>query len=243
MIRRFAALVAGAVVMLALAAGAWAAFAPLPAGSRELAFLIPPGTAARVKAGAPFTVLPSPVQLTLGIRDILVLTNDDEVMHQLGPVLLGAPPDLPHPLPKPGAIPVRVFPSRVGDADALHRARATGRPRAPALAAGQLVRGSVQVLRARKVANRLAVLGIPRYNRAPMRLFSRQVVRFGILLLAVRVVMDMAMPHSPGAFRLDPLTSVQAAGAPHQAIAASGTGRSHPGAWGVQSPGTSSISV
>ncbi|MGH2607897.1 MAG: hypothetical protein ACRDHF_02305 [Tepidiformaceae bacterium] len=52
-----------------------------------------------------------------------------------------------------------------------------------------------------------------------MRLFSRQVVRFGILLLAVRVVMDMATPHSPGAFRLDPLTSVQAAGAPLQAIA------------------------
>lgn len=87
--RRVVALGVAAVVVLALAAVAWAAFAPLPATSRELTYIIPPGTAARVKAGTPITVLPSPVHLTLGIRDTLVLTNDDEVIHQLGPVILG----------------------------------------------------------------------------------------------------------------------------------------------------------
>ena len=100
--RRPVALGATAVVVLALAAAAWAAFAPLPTTSRELAYLIPPGTAARVKAGAPFTVLPSPVHLTLGVRDILVLTNDDEVIHQLGPVILGPRQTYRIPFRQPG---------------------------------------------------------------------------------------------------------------------------------------------
>jgi hypothetical protein len=34
-------------------------------------------------------VLPSPIHLTLGVRDLLVLTNDDVAVHQLGPVILG----------------------------------------------------------------------------------------------------------------------------------------------------------
>jgi hypothetical protein len=101
-IRRLAALGATAVATLALAAGAWAAFAPLPVGSRELTYVIPPGTAARLKAGTPLTVLPSPVHLTLGIRDILVLTNDDEVIHQLGPVILGPRQTYRIPFRRPG---------------------------------------------------------------------------------------------------------------------------------------------
>ena len=102
MIRRLAALGATAVVTLALAAAAWAAFAPLSTTSRELTYVIPPGTAARAKAGAPITVLPSPVHLTLGIRDTLVLTNDDEVIHQLGPVILGSRQTYRIPFRQPG---------------------------------------------------------------------------------------------------------------------------------------------
>jgi hypothetical protein len=52
-----------------------------------------------------------------------------------------------------------------------------------------------------------------------MTLRSRQIVRLGILFLVVRVLADIATPHAPGAFRLDPRDSVEAAGAPHQAIA------------------------
>lgn len=100
--RRVVAVGAATVVVLALAAGAWAAFAPLSSRSRELIYVIPPGTAARAKAGTPITVLPSPVHLTLGIRDILVLTNDDEVIHQLGPVILGSRQTYRIPFRQPG---------------------------------------------------------------------------------------------------------------------------------------------
>lgn len=100
--RRLVTLGLAAVVVLTLAAVAWAAFAPLPATSRELTYVIPPGTAARTKAGTPISVLPSPVHLTLGVRDTLVLTNDDEVIHQIGPVILGPRQTYRIPFRKPG---------------------------------------------------------------------------------------------------------------------------------------------
>jgi hypothetical protein len=100
--RRRAAWVAGAALAVVAVTAAWAAFAPLPAESRALTFVIPPGTAARLKAGEPLNVLPSPIHLTLGIRDILVLTNDDEVIHQLGPVILGPRQTYRIPFRRPG---------------------------------------------------------------------------------------------------------------------------------------------
>ncbi|MGH7311331.1 MAG: hypothetical protein ACREK6_21825 [Candidatus Rokuibacteriota bacterium] len=42
-------------------------------------------------------------------------------------------------------------------------------------------------------------------------------LKLGILLLVVRVLVDMATPHAPGAFRLDPSTSIEADRAPHAA--------------------------
>lgn len=59
----------------------------------------------------------------------------------------------------------------------------------------------------------------PPNDGADMSLFSRSAVRLGILLLAVRVVVDMATPQSPGAFRLDPDTSVKVASALHHTAA------------------------
>jgi hypothetical protein len=44
-----------------------------------------------------------------------------------------------------------------------------------------------------------------------MSLLLRSIVRLGILLLVVRVLVDMATPNWPGAFRLDPSTSIDAA--------------------------------
>jgi hypothetical protein len=55
-----------------------------------------------LRVGTPFTVLPSPVRLTIGIRDILVLTNDDDVVHQLGPVMLGPHQTYRIPSRRPG---------------------------------------------------------------------------------------------------------------------------------------------
>jgi predicted pyridoxine 5'-phosphate oxidase superfamily flavin-nucleotide-binding protein len=100
--RRLAVLVAAAVVTLTLAAVVWAAFAPLATASRELTFVIPPGTAARLKEGTPLTVLPSPIQLTVGVRDVLVITNDDEVVHQVGPIILGPRQTYRIPFRRPG---------------------------------------------------------------------------------------------------------------------------------------------
>jgi plastocyanin len=101
-IRRRGAVAALAVLALALAAAAWAAFAPLPGGSHALTFVIPPGTAARLKAGEPLTVLPSPIHLTVGVRDVLVLTNDDDAVHQVGPIILGSRQTYRIPFRRPG---------------------------------------------------------------------------------------------------------------------------------------------
>jgi plastocyanin len=100
--RRPAALAAAAGLALALVALAWAALAPLPEGAHALTFVIPPGTAARLKAGEAASVLPSPIHLTVGVRDVLVLTNDDDVIHQVGPIILGSRQTYRIPFRKPG---------------------------------------------------------------------------------------------------------------------------------------------
>lgn len=102
MTRRPAAIAAGAGLVIALAALVWAAFAPLPATGGALTFVIPPGTAARLKAGEAFNVLPTPVHLTVGVRDVLVITNDDSVIHQVGPIILGSRQTYRIPFRNPG---------------------------------------------------------------------------------------------------------------------------------------------
>jgi hypothetical protein len=100
--RRRGVVAALASLALALGATGWAAFAPLPEGSRALTFVIPPGTAARLKAGEPLNVLPSPIHLTVGVRDVLVLTNDDDAIHQVGPIILGSRQTYRIPFRRPG---------------------------------------------------------------------------------------------------------------------------------------------
>ena len=67
---------------------AWAAFAPVRVGSREQVFEIPKGTWARRMAGDKVEILPEEIRLTLGVRDVLLLRNRDEVPQQFGPTLL-----------------------------------------------------------------------------------------------------------------------------------------------------------
>jgi hypothetical protein len=100
--RRPAAVAAAIALVIALGALAWGAFAPLPETGAAVSFVIPPGAAARLKAGEPLTILPSPIFLTVGVRDVLAITNDDEAIHQVGPIILGSRQTYRIPFRKPG---------------------------------------------------------------------------------------------------------------------------------------------
>ena len=76
------------IVAIALGAVAWAAFTPVTFGAREETFEIPKGTWARRMAGNKVEILPSSVFLTLGIRDVLLLKNLDDVPQIFGPTLM-----------------------------------------------------------------------------------------------------------------------------------------------------------
>jgi hypothetical protein len=75
-----------------LAVLGWAGLAPIETHSgaaREQLFEIPRGTWARRRAGEKdLAILPDEIRLTLGIRDILVLRNLDEVPQIFGPTLM-----------------------------------------------------------------------------------------------------------------------------------------------------------
>jgi len=77
-----------AVALAAFAPLAWAAFAPLRVASREALFEIPRGTFARRMAGEPLPILPDEIHLTLGLQDVLLLRNLDDVPQIFGPTLM-----------------------------------------------------------------------------------------------------------------------------------------------------------
>ena len=79
----------GAIVVVgSVTAVAWAAFTPVTFASREETFEIPKGTWARRMAGNKVEILPSQVYLTVGIRDVLLLKNMDDVPQIFGPTLM-----------------------------------------------------------------------------------------------------------------------------------------------------------
>ena len=79
----------GAIVAVgSVTAVAWAAFTPVTFASREETFEIPQGTWARRMAGNKVEILPSQVYLTVGIRDVLLLKNMDDVPQIFGPTLM-----------------------------------------------------------------------------------------------------------------------------------------------------------
>jgi hypothetical protein len=67
---------------------AWAAFAPVRFASREELFEIPKGTYARRMAGDKIEILPAQIRLTLGLHDVLLLRNLDEVPQVFGPTVI-----------------------------------------------------------------------------------------------------------------------------------------------------------
>lgn len=86
--KRVAWWAAGLVVLASLAGVGWAAFAPIRVDTRDALFVIPKGTWARRMAGNQVEILPERIDLTLGLKDILLLRNDDEVPQQFGPVVI-----------------------------------------------------------------------------------------------------------------------------------------------------------
>jgi len=84
-VRRPAMAAAGAVL---LAVTGWAALAPIRFDSREELFEIPKGTWARRMSGDPVEILPSEIRLVLGLRDVLLLRNLDDVPQTFGPALM-----------------------------------------------------------------------------------------------------------------------------------------------------------
>ena len=78
-----------ALVLVALAAlPAWAALAPVTFDSREEMFEIPKGVYARRMAGDPVEILPQEIHLMLGVRDVLLLKNHDDVPQIFGPTVM-----------------------------------------------------------------------------------------------------------------------------------------------------------
>src|SRR5262249_46936628 len=77
------ALAAGAVCALA-----WASLTPVRFASREEVFEIPKGTWSQRMAGDKVEILPQQIRLTLGIRDVLLLRNLDDVPQQFGPTVM-----------------------------------------------------------------------------------------------------------------------------------------------------------
>src|SRR4030095_976171 len=76
------------LVGIVAAATAWAALTPVDVDSREQLYVIPKGTWARRMAGENLEILPAELRLTLGVKDVLVLRNDDDVPQLFGPVLI-----------------------------------------------------------------------------------------------------------------------------------------------------------
>ena len=81
-------LVALALSLLVLGGFGWAALVPIEPASREELFEIPHGTWARRMAGEKIEILPQTIRLTLGLHDVLLLRNADEVPQMFGPTLI-----------------------------------------------------------------------------------------------------------------------------------------------------------
>jgi hypothetical protein len=72
----------------ALGASVWAGITPIRTASRDEIFEIPKGTWARRMTGDQVEILPDHIRLTLGVRDVLVLKNLDDVPQIFGPTLM-----------------------------------------------------------------------------------------------------------------------------------------------------------
>ncbi len=82
--RRLFGIVIGAIFTPVVFAAMW----PVTFESREELFEIPKGTWARRMAGEKREILPSEIHLLVGIHNVLMLRNSDDVPQTFGPTLL-----------------------------------------------------------------------------------------------------------------------------------------------------------
>ena len=82
--RLLAIALAGAIFVLVVLASMW----PITFKSREELFEIPKGTFARHMAGDHHDILPSEIDLVVGVHNVLTLKNSDDVPQIFGPTLL-----------------------------------------------------------------------------------------------------------------------------------------------------------
>ena len=73
---------------VALAALGWAGFAPIHVSTHEEIFDIPQGTYARRRAGDLVDILPERIRLTVGLNDVLLIRNHDDVPQTFGPTIM-----------------------------------------------------------------------------------------------------------------------------------------------------------
>jgi hypothetical protein len=80
----------GLVIVLAALCGVigWAGFAPIHVASHEQIFEIPKGTWARRRTGDLVDILPDHIRLTLGLNDVLMIHNLDDVPQTFGPTIM-----------------------------------------------------------------------------------------------------------------------------------------------------------
>jgi hypothetical protein len=76
------------LAVLVLGTLGWAGFAPIEVTTREATFDIPQGTYARRRAGDPVEILPDHIRLTLGLEDVLLIRNHDDVPQTFGPTIM-----------------------------------------------------------------------------------------------------------------------------------------------------------
>ncbi len=76
------------LLVIALVLLGWAAFAPIGGAERKVLLDITSGTSARKQAGDITGALPRTMRLTLGVRDVLHIKNNDTVLHYLGAIAL-----------------------------------------------------------------------------------------------------------------------------------------------------------
>jgi hypothetical protein len=82
--RRLFGILGGAIFIPVVFAAMW----PVTFDSREELFEIPKGTWARRMAGEKREILPSEIYLVVGIHNVLMLKNSDDVPQIFGPTLL-----------------------------------------------------------------------------------------------------------------------------------------------------------
>jgi hypothetical protein len=76
------------LIGMAVATLAWAGFAPVNVPTHDELFEIPKGTYARRASGDKVEILPARIRLTLGLNDVLLLRNLDDVPQVFGPTIM-----------------------------------------------------------------------------------------------------------------------------------------------------------